>query len=113
MQASHLFPSIILQRRDSILGRMHSPLMSEAITEHMPSGIVTMFHNPASFKGTPPMAKQPKALDDLFHDTLKDIYYAEKKILTTLSKMAKAARSAAFEKHRIVTYCLGNGVTLN
>ena len=53
------------------------------------------------------MAKQPKALDDLFHDTLKDIYYAEKKILTTLSKMAKAARSAelkaAFEKHRMET----------
>ena len=53
------------------------------------------------------MAKQPKALDDLFHDTLKDIYYAEKKILTTLPKMAKAARSeelkAAFEKHRAET----------
>ena len=53
------------------------------------------------------MAKQPKGLDDLFHDTLKDIYYAEKKILTTLPKMARAARSeelkAAFEKHRVET----------
>src|SRR5438874_1709715 len=39
------------------------------------------------------MAKQPKALDELFHDTLKDIYYAEKKILTALPKMAKAARN--------------------
>jgi ferritin-like metal-binding protein YciE len=50
------------------------------------------------------MAKTPKKLDELFHDTLKDIYYAEKKILSTLPKMAKAARSpelkAAFEKHR-------------
>src|SRR6187397_3582592 len=49
------------------------------------------------------MAKEPKTLDDLFHDTLKDIYFAEKKILTTLPKMAKAAQSeelkAAFEKH--------------
>src|SRR3954469_24878238 len=49
------------------------------------------------------MAKQPKKLDDLFHDTLKDIYYAEKKILTALPKMAKAAQNedlkAAFEKH--------------
>jgi ferritin-like metal-binding protein YciE len=27
------------------------------------------------------MAKQPKKLDELFHDTLKDIYFAEKKIL--------------------------------
>lgn len=49
------------------------------------------------------MAKKPKTLDDLFHETLKDIYYAEKKILTALPKMAKAAHSeelqAAFEKH--------------
>ena len=53
------------------------------------------------------MAKEPKKLDDLFHDTLKDIYYAEKKILTTLPKMAKAAQSeelkAAFEKHEAET----------
>ena len=49
------------------------------------------------------MAKQPKQLDTLFHDTLKDIYFAEKKILGALPKMAKAAQSddlrAAFEKH--------------
>ena len=47
--------------------------------------------------------KAPKGLNDLFHDTLKDIYFAEKKILATLPKMAKAAQSpdlkAAFEKH--------------
>jgi len=50
------------------------------------------------------MAKEPKKLEELFHDTLKDIYFAEKKILTTLPKMAKATQSeelkAAFEKHR-------------
>ena len=49
------------------------------------------------------MAKEPKQLDALFHDTLKDIYYAEKKILAALPKMAKAAQNedltAAFEKH--------------
>ena len=49
------------------------------------------------------MAKNNKTLDELFHDTLKDIYYAEKKILSSLPKMAKAAQSpelkAAFEKH--------------
>ena len=53
------------------------------------------------------MAKQPKTLDALFHDTLKDIYYAEKKILIALPKMAKAARNeelaAAFEKHKTET----------
>ena len=50
------------------------------------------------------MAREPKKLDELFHDTLKDIYFAEKKILSTLPKMAKAAQNeelkAAFEKHR-------------
>ena len=49
------------------------------------------------------MAKEPKKLDDLFHDTLKDVYYAEQHILKALPKMAKATRSpelkAAFEKH--------------
>src|SRR6476469_1304724 len=53
------------------------------------------------------MAKEAKTLDDLFYDTLKDIYYAEKKILATLPKMAKAAQNdeltAAFEKHRAET----------
>ena len=39
------------------------------------------------------MAKEPKKLDELFHDTLKDIYYAEKKILAALPKMAKAAQN--------------------
>lgn len=50
------------------------------------------------------MANEPKTLDDLFLDTLKDIYYAEKQILKALPKMAKAAKSPelkqAFEKHR-------------
>jgi len=49
------------------------------------------------------MAKKPKTLQDLFEDTLKDVYYAENKILKTLPKMAKAAQSrdlkAAFIKH--------------
>jgi len=49
------------------------------------------------------MTKPEKHLQDLFHETLRDIYYAEKKILTSLPKMAKAAQSpdlrAAFEKH--------------
>jgi ferritin-like metal-binding protein YciE len=33
-----------------------------------------------------------KTLEDLFLETLKDIYYAEKKLVTTLPKMAKAAQ---------------------
>jgi ferritin-like metal-binding protein YciE len=44
-----------------------------------------------------------KTLDDLFLDTLKDIYYAEKQIVKALPRMAKAATSpdlrAGFEKH--------------
>ncbi|MCK3727775.1 DUF892 family protein, partial [Escherichia coli] len=42
-------------------------------------------------------------LEDLFLENLKDIYYAERKILVALPKMAKAVNSddlrAAFEKH--------------
>jgi ferritin-like metal-binding protein YciE len=53
------------------------------------------------------MAKEPKQLDELFHDTLKDIYFAEKKILSTLPKMEKAAQDdqlkKAFAKHRTET----------
>lgn len=45
-----------------------------------------------------------KQLDDLFLDTLKDIYYAERQILKALPKMAKAATSAelkaGFEQHQ-------------
>lgn len=45
-----------------------------------------------------------KTLDKLFHETLKDVYYAERKILKALPKMARGAQSpelkAAFEKHK-------------
>jgi len=48
-----------------------------------------------------------KHLQELFYDTLKDIYFAEKKILSALPKMSKAAQSedlkAAFEKHETQT----------
>jgi ferritin-like metal-binding protein YciE len=44
-----------------------------------------------------------KNLRELFHDTLKDIYFAEKKILSALPKMAKAAQAdelrQAFTEH--------------
>ena len=52
-------------------------------------------------------ATKDKDLNDLFLDTLKDIYFAEKHILKALPKMAKAAQSedlrAAFEKHEVET----------
>ena len=45
-----------------------------------------------------------KTLDDLFLDTLKDIYFAEKQILKALPKMARAAQSEegkdGFLQHR-------------
>lgn len=49
------------------------------------------------------MAKE-MTLNDLFYDTLKDIYYAERQILKALPKMARAAQSAelkqGFQKHK-------------
>lgn len=45
-----------------------------------------------------------KKLENLFEDTLRDIYYAERQILKALPKMARAANSAelaaGFEQHR-------------
>jgi ferritin-like metal-binding protein YciE len=53
------------------------------------------------------MAKKAKTLNDLFHETLKDIYYAENKLTKAIPKMAKAAQSKdlkkAFEKHAAET----------
>jgi ferritin-like metal-binding protein YciE len=50
-----------------------------------------------------PTTKQA-GLEDLFEETLKDIYFAEKQILRALPKMAKEASSPdlkqAFETHR-------------
>lgn len=47
---------------------------------------------------------EPKTLNDLFVDTLKDVLFAERQILKALPKMARAAASpdlkAAMEKHR-------------
>jgi ferritin-like metal-binding protein YciE len=49
------------------------------------------------------MASKDKTLEDLFLETLKDIYFAEKAIVKALPKMAKAANSdelrEAFENH--------------
>lgn len=50
---------------------------------------------------------EEKTLEDLFLDTVKDIYYAERQILKALPKMAKAAQSpelkAGFEQHQAET----------
>ncbi|HET9067508.1 MAG TPA: ferritin-like domain-containing protein [Amaricoccus sp.] len=48
-----------------------------------------------------------KTLETLFHDTLKDIYYAERNILKALPKMARGAEAPelkkAFEAHKAQT----------
>ena len=53
------------------------------------------------------MAKEIKKLDQLFHDTLRDVYFAENKIVEVLPKMHEAAKSnelkSAFEKHLLET----------
>jgi ferritin-like metal-binding protein YciE len=48
-----------------------------------------------------------KSLPDLFLETLKDIYYAERQIVRALPRMMRGAQSAelkaAFDKHRLET----------
>jgi ferritin-like metal-binding protein YciE len=72
------------------------------LAEQEPLGRRTIGHDHQQEMETG-MAKE-KTLEDLFHDTLKDIYYAERKILKALPKMARGAQSpdlkAAFEKHK-------------
>lgn len=50
------------------------------------------------------MSKQTSDLTDLFYETLKDMYFAEKQILSALPEMARNAQSdelrTAFETHR-------------
>jgi ferritin-like metal-binding protein YciE len=50
------------------------------------------------------MPTSEKTLEDLLHEALKDMYFAEKAILKALPKMAKAANAdqlrQAFDKHR-------------
>jgi ferritin-like metal-binding protein YciE len=81
-----------------------APCRSAEIARNQSFG--ALFQEGAVAKGIRVMAKQ-KTLHDLFHDTLKDIFFAEKKILVALPKMAKAASSdelrAAFEKHEAET----------
>jgi ferritin-like metal-binding protein YciE len=65
---------------------------------------MTMAKRAKKKQSTTRKVRQPqKKLVDLFHETLKDIYFAENKIIKTLPKLAKAAQSkelaAAFNKH--------------
>lgn len=50
------------------------------------------------------MATKAKTLEDLSHETLEDIFFAEKQILRALSKLAKAVNLGelrnAFAMHR-------------
>lgn len=39
-----------------------------------------------------------KSMEDLFHNVLQDVYYAEKQLLRTLPKLAKKSSSAELEK---------------
>src|SRR4051812_2119712 len=50
------------------------------------------------------MATKEKTLSDAFHETLKDVYYAEKQSVRALTKSAKSAKAPelkqVFEEHR-------------
>jgi ferritin-like metal-binding protein YciE/histidinol phosphatase-like PHP family hydrolase len=82
-----------------------SGMLSEPTSEFWNQNFAGRF-SAYSNQGATPMASE-KNLQELFHDTLKDIYFAEKKILSALPKMAKAAQSqdlkAAFQKHETET----------
>jgi ferritin-like metal-binding protein YciE len=92
------------QKRLSTLGVRDPCPQRRYFAQHSPRTPTGLIARRGAYPQERAMAKQPKRLGELFHDTLKDIYFAEKKILATLPKMAKAAQSPdlkkAFEKHR-------------
>jgi ferritin-like metal-binding protein YciE len=47
------------------------------------------------------MAKEPKKLDELFHDTLKDIYFAEKKIRSRRARLARPSSASPTKALRL------------
>ncbi len=62
---------------------------------------------PATTPARGPKPQHDSRLEEFFHDELKDIYWAEKHLVKTLPKMAKAATSEelrnAFREHLEVT----------
>ena len=71
-------------------------------TTHKSGHAATATQQKAKSKGKPGKANDSK-LEEFFHDEIKDIYWAEKKLVQTLPKMAKAATSGelknAFTEH--------------
>src|SRR5579862_2215693 len=63
----------------------------------------TTTKSPASMKKAMPSKEEEGKLKEFFHDEIKDIYWAEKKLVQTLPKLAKAATSEelknAFTEH--------------
>jgi ferritin-like metal-binding protein YciE len=61
----------------------------------------------ANNNGKPAKKEDSSRLQEFFHDEIKDIYWAEKKLVKTLPKLAKAATSSelknAFTEHLEVT----------
>jgi ferritin-like metal-binding protein YciE len=75
------------------------------VREHLArQGGCRLVETPTPKERPMPNRKSANPLEDLFTETLKDIYFAEKQILRALPKMAKEATSPelkeAFEKHR-------------
>jgi ferritin-like metal-binding protein YciE len=86
------------------LSRLAASLASAERKGPEPNGSEPVLgHDHVIAKERAPMPNQ-KNLKDLFSETLKDIYFAEKQILRALPKMAKEASSPelkqAFETHR-------------
>src|SRR6185312_15752145 len=90
------FPIRLFQRDSPFAGKVRSKLaqtVNRPAREFVPPRDIVTVHNAlyCSFRGTWPfccccyaqsqmehsVAKKPKKLEDLFHETLKDIYFAE------------------------------------
>jgi ferritin-like metal-binding protein YciE len=113
MQSPRRSNGEVLARFDQYFGFCSSAVSRAAMSHASAASLVQVAEERVPRRGVgPPLnpnipehcMADAKTLDDLFHDTLKDVYFAEKKILSALPKMAKAAQNedlrAAFEKHK-------------
>ena len=82
-------------------------LLSELEENSAPAWVLQIGFNSTFTAAEQRWLNSKKTLDDPFHNTLKDVYFAERKIVATLQIMAKVATSPllkkAFLKHQVET----------
>ena len=96
----------VMAATDEATGSRGEPFEAVSASQQRDAGARSAWNQPIGFvvEAHQPEGAEMKTLQNLFEDGLRDIYYAEQKILDALSKMADAAVAEqavkAFRLHR-------------